>query len=90
MRKRCEIAGRAHRALRWNARHHVCIQHLHERVDDLESHARISACQRRDFLRDGQAHHRVVQQWSGACGVRQDERALQLGESRSVNARSGE
>ena len=79
--QRSEIARRPHRSLRRDARQHTRVHQLDERIDDVVTHAGITARQRRDFLRDHDAHDRVVEQRARSRRMRQDERALQFSEA---------
>ena len=90
MRERREIAGRADRSLRRNARHDARVAERDERLDHAPAHARVAARERRGLERDDEAHDGVVEQRPGAGGMRQHERALQLREPRVVDARSRE
>src|SRR5690349_19073481 len=89
MRERSEIARRADRTLRRNARRDTGVQQSDQSLDQLEPNARMAADERRDLLRDGHAHDGIVQQRTGAGGMRQDQRALQLRKPGSVDTRPG-
>ena len=90
MRERREIAGRADRSLRRNARHDAGVGERDERLDHAPAHARVAARERRRLERDDEAHDGIVEQRPGARRMRQHERALQLREPRVVDARAGE
>ena len=90
MRERRQVAGRADRSLRRNARHDAGIGERDERLDHRPAHARVAARERRRLERDDETHDGVVEQRPGAGAVRQHQRALQLRETRVVDARARE
>ena len=87
MRERRQVAGSAHRALRGNARRHAGVDERDERFDHRPAHAGVAAGERGRLQRHDEAHDRIVEQRARAGGMRQHERALQLGEARVVDAR---
>src|SRR5205085_11207745 len=78
MRERREIAGRAERALRRNARIEAAVVEIEQPLDKERPHAGIAAREALNLEREGQAHGRVIEKWAGARGVREDDVSLQL------------
>ena len=86
MRERREVARRAYRSLRRNARDDPRVRERNERLDRTPLHAGMPSRQRCGLERDHEAHHRVVEQRAGARRMREHERPLQIGEARCVDA----
>jgi hypothetical protein len=77
VRERRQVARCADRTLGRNARIDVGVQQLDHRLDDLGTHAGISASEARDLQQQHQAHDLVGQQRTDAYAVREDQVALQ-------------
>ena len=90
MRERRQVARRADRPLRRNARHDAGVRDVHDQVDDFPAHARVPARERRGLQRHDEPDRRVVEQRPRSRAVRAHERALQLGQPRVVDARARE
>ena len=61
-----------------------------ERLDHTPADSRVAARERCHLERKDKPHDGIVEQWTGAGGMREHERALQLSETRIVDARAGE
>ena len=85
-----EVARRAHRAPARDHREHAGVEKLKQGLDDFVAHTGISACERSDLQQQRQAHDDIVERRSRSCGMRQHQRALQLGDAGSIDARARE
>ena len=90
MREWRQVARRSDRALAGHDRDDAGVEEFEQRVDDLVAHAGISARERSDLEQERQPHDRVVQRRTGPGGMRQHQRALQLGEARGIDVRARE
>ncbi len=72
------------------ARDDAGVAQRHQRLDHRPAHAGVAARERRRLQGDDQPHRRVVEQSAGPRRMRQDQRALQLGQPGVVDAGAGE
>jgi hypothetical protein len=90
MRERREIARRADRPLRRDARNDSGVRERDERFDHAPANPGVAARERGDLERNGETHDGIVDERPGACRVREHERALQLRKPRIVDPRTRE
>jgi len=90
MGERREVAGRADRAVQRDAGQHVGVGEREQRLDHYPAHAGMAACERGGLEHEDETHDGVVDGRTGARGMRQQERSLQLGKPGVVDARARE
>jgi hypothetical protein len=77
VRERGQVARRADRALRRDARIDARVQQRHHRVDDLGPHSGETAREARHLEQHDEAHHRIVERRADADAMREDQVLLQ-------------